>query len=107
VKLGFIALKGECKLKVCDKVMTSMFESKREKVTGNWKKLHTEKLNNLYSSQNGIRVTKPKRMSWARYIHGENQHRWKYILKFLLTTCKGSFICYGVTYRGQFVFSVM
>jgi hypothetical protein len=36
---GFLALKGECKLKVCDEVLMSIFESKREEVTGNWKKI--------------------------------------------------------------------
>jgi hypothetical protein len=31
VKLGLLALKGECNLKVCDEVLMSIFESKREK----------------------------------------------------------------------------
>jgi hypothetical protein len=45
VKFGFLALKGKFELKV----LRSMFESNREEITGNWKKLHNEKLNNLYS----------------------------------------------------------
>jgi hypothetical protein len=34
-------------------------------VTGRWRKLHNEKLHNLYSSRSIIRVIKSRRMSWA------------------------------------------
>jgi hypothetical protein len=41
---------------------------KRDEVTGEWRKLHNEKLNNLYSSPNIVRVIKSKRMRWAGHV---------------------------------------
>jgi hypothetical protein len=34
-------------------------------VTGEWRKLHNEELNNLYSSPSIVRVVKSRRMRWA------------------------------------------
>jgi hypothetical protein len=39
-----------------------IFELKRDEVTGEWRKLHNEELNDLYSSPNIIRVIKSKRI---------------------------------------------
>jgi hypothetical protein len=39
-----------------------IFGPKREEVTGEWRRLHNEKLYDLYSSQNVIRVIKSRRM---------------------------------------------
>ena len=36
--------------------------------TREWRKLHTEELNDLYSSPNIIRVTKSRRMGWAVHV---------------------------------------
>jgi hypothetical protein len=36
-------------------------------VTGQWRKLHNEELNDIYSSPNIIRVTKSRRMRWAEH----------------------------------------
>jgi len=38
---------------------------KRDEVTGEWRKLHNEKLNVLYSSPNIVRVLKSRRMKWV------------------------------------------
>ena len=42
-----------------------MFEPRRDEVTGKWRKLHNEQLNDLYCSPIIIRVNKSRRMRWA------------------------------------------
>jgi hypothetical protein len=49
-------------------VFRRIFGSKREEVTGKWRKLHNEELNNLYSSPNIVWVTKSRRMRWAGHV---------------------------------------
>jgi hypothetical protein len=44
------------------------FEPKRDEVTEEWKKLHTEELRNLYSSPNIIRHMESRRMRWAGHV---------------------------------------
>jgi hypothetical protein len=56
-----LALREELRLRVLSRI----FGTKREEVTGGWGKLHNEKLHNLYSSQSIIRLMKPRRMRWA------------------------------------------
>jgi len=41
---------------------------KRNEVTREWRKLHNEELNGLYSSPNIVRVIKLRRMRWAGHI---------------------------------------
>jgi hypothetical protein len=41
---------------------------KRDKVTGGWRKLHNEKLLNLYSSPNMIRRIKSRTMRWSGHV---------------------------------------
>jgi hypothetical protein len=38
---------------------------KRDEVTGEWKKLHNEELNDLYSSPNIVRIVKLRTIRWA------------------------------------------
>jgi hypothetical protein len=45
-----------------------VFGPKREEVTGEWRKLHNEELNDLYSLPNIVGVVKSKRMRWAGYV---------------------------------------
>jgi hypothetical protein len=52
-----------------------VFGPKRDDVTGEWRKLHNEELNNLYSLPNMVRVVKSRRMRWAGHVArmGENR----------------------------------
>jgi len=42
--------------------------SKRDKLTGEWRKLQHKELNYLYSSPNIVRVIKSRRMRWAGHV---------------------------------------
>jgi len=46
-----------------NRVLRRIFGSRRDEVTGDWRKLHNEKLNYLYSSPNTVRVIKSRRVS--------------------------------------------
>jgi hypothetical protein len=64
-----LTLREEYRLKVFEnRVLRKIFGPKRHKVTGQWRKLHNEELNNLYSSPNIIQVIKLRRMRWAGHV---------------------------------------
>ena len=45
-----------------------VFGPKRDEATGEWRKLHNEELNDLYSLPNIVRVVKSRRMRWAGHV---------------------------------------
>ena len=49
-------------------MLRRIFGPRREAVTGEWKRLHNEELNDLYSSPNIVRVIKSRRMRWAGHV---------------------------------------
>jgi hypothetical protein len=51
-----------------NRVLRSVFGPKRGEVTGEWRKLHSEELNYLYSLPNVVRVLKSRRMRWAGHV---------------------------------------
>jgi hypothetical protein len=51
-----------------NRVLRKVFGPKRDEVTGEWRKLHNEELNNLYSLPNIVRVVKSRRMRWAEHV---------------------------------------
>jgi hypothetical protein len=64
-----LILREEHSLRVFEnRVLRRIFGPKRDKVTGDWRKLNNEELHNLYSSPNIIRMIKSKRMRWAGHV---------------------------------------
>ena len=51
------------------------FGPRRDDVTGEWRRLHNEELNDLYSSSNIVRVIKPRRMRWAGHVARMREER--------------------------------
>jgi len=51
-----------------NRVPRSIFVSKTDEVTQEYRKLHNEELNDQYSSPNIVRVIRLKRMRLARYV---------------------------------------
>jgi hypothetical protein len=51
-----------------NRVLRRIFGTKRDEVTGDWRKLHNEELHNLYSSPNVIRMITSRRIRWAEHV---------------------------------------
>ena len=51
-----------------NRVLRRIFGPKRDDVRGEWRRLHNEELNDLYSSTNIVRVIKSRRTKWAGHI---------------------------------------
>jgi hypothetical protein len=49
-------------------VLRRTFGPKRDEVTGEWRKLHSEELYDLYCSPDFFRVMKSRRMRWAGHV---------------------------------------
>ena len=64
-----LTLREERRLRVFEnRVLRRVFEPKRDEVTGEWRKLHNEELNDQYSLPNIVRVVKSRRMRWAGHV---------------------------------------
>jgi len=64
-----LILREERRLRVFEnRVLRRVFGPKRDEVTGEWRKLRNEELNDLYCSLNIVRVSKTRRMRWTGHV---------------------------------------
>ena len=59
-------------------VLKRIFGPRRDEVRGEWRRLHNEELNVLYSSPNIARVIKLRRMRWAGHVARMGEERGTY-----------------------------
>jgi hypothetical protein len=66
-----------------NRVLKRIFGPKRDKVTGEWRKFHSEEVHNLYSSADIIGQIKSRRMKWARHVArmGEERKLYKVLME--------------------------
>ena len=71
-----LVLREERKLRVFENmVRRRIFGPRRDEVTREWRRLHNEELNDLYSSPNKVRVIKLRRMRWAGHVARMGEER--------------------------------
>jgi hypothetical protein len=75
-----VTLREEHRLSVFEnRVLRGIFGPKRDELTGEWRKLHSGEVHNLYSPPNIIRQIKSRRMRWAEHVArmggGRNMYR--------------------------------
>jgi hypothetical protein len=74
-----LTLGEEQRLRVFEnRVLRRILGPKRDEVTGKWRRLHNEELNDLYSSPNIIRVIKSRRIRWAGHVAHMGEKRGAY-----------------------------
>ena len=59
-------------------VLRRMLGPRRDEVTGEWRRLHNEELNDLYCSPNIVRVIKSRRVRWAGHVARIGEERGVY-----------------------------
>ena len=74
-----LTLREERKLRVYESmVLRRIFGPRRDEVTGEWRGLYNEELNDLYCSPNIVRVIKSRRMRWAGHVARMGEKRGVY-----------------------------
>jgi hypothetical protein len=61
-------------------VLRRIFGTRRDEVTGDWRKLRNEELHDLYSSPSIIRIMKSRRMRWVGHVARMRERRNAYRL---------------------------
>jgi hypothetical protein len=65
----WLTLREEHRLRVFEnRGLRRIFGPEKDEVTGEWRKLHNEELNDLYCSPNIAGVIKLRRMGWAGHV---------------------------------------
>ena len=68
-EIWLLTVTEECRLRVfVNRDLRTIFGPRSNEVTGEWKKLYIEELNDLYSSPNIIQVIKWRRTRWAGHV---------------------------------------
>jgi hypothetical protein len=76
-----LTLREEHRLRVFEnRVLRRIFGPKRDEVTGEWRKLHSEELNIFYPSPNIIRHKKSMRMRRIRHVHAWERKVYKVLV---------------------------
>jgi len=68
-------LREERKLRVFENMLLRIFGPRRDEATGEWRRLHNEELNDLYSSPTIVWVIKSRRMRWAGHVARRGEER--------------------------------
>jgi hypothetical protein len=69
-------LREERRLRVFENtVLRRVFWPKRDEATGEWRKLHNEELNDLYSIPNIVRVVTSRTLRWAGHVARTGEER--------------------------------
>ena len=72
-------MREERKLKVFENiVLRRIFGPRRDEVTGEWRKLHNEDVNDLYYSPNILLVIKSRKIRWAGHVARMGEERVAY-----------------------------
>jgi len=74
-----LTLREERKLRVFENmVLRRTFRPRRDEVMGEWRRLHNEELNDLYSAPNIERAIKSRRMRWVGHVVRMGEERGVY-----------------------------
>jgi len=68
-------------------VLWRIFGPRRDEVTGDWRRLHNEEINDFYSSPNIVRVIKSRRMRWSGHVAHMGEERG--VCRFLVVKPEG------------------
>jgi hypothetical protein len=76
-----LTLRKDHRLRLLEnRVLRRIFCPRRDEVTGEWRKLHNEELNDLHSSPSIIRIIKARRVRWAGHVARMGEKKNAYML---------------------------